>query len=364
MMDPSASDIRAQILDWANELNLDEVRFTTPDLGIDASNLIDWIARERHQPLHWLTDHGNMRYTPTTLQPNTLAVISARMHYLPAGTELIEPLKDASKAYISRYALGRDYHKVFRKRLAKLAARISKAFPHSLNRALVDSAPVMEKPLARNAGHGWMGKNTLIINKSEGSYFFLGEIFTTLDIAQANLSPENHCGECVACLKVCPTDAFHGEYDIEVKRCISYLTIENNGPIPLEFREPMGNRVFGCDDCQIICPWNKNPKTTTEDAFQPRHSLDNIDLVTLFNWSEDEFKQRTQGSPIRRAGYLNFVRNLAIGLGNADPQPLIIGALERKRGLDLSPIVNEHIDWALHRQREQRRRRRKIKRPS
>jgi len=358
----SAQQTRDQIQAWANELGLSEVLFTRPTVGADAELFLAWIEREQHHPLRWMEDHEDMRYTPKRLMPETCTVISIKMHYLPQGVDLIDAIKDKDRAYISRYALGRDYHKYFRKKLAKLAKKINQAYPDSLNRALVDSAPVMEKPLARDAGHGWMGKHTLVLNRDEGSYFVLGEIFTSLDLATEPADIENECGDCVACLKVCPTDAFHGPYDIEVKRCISYLTIENDGPIPIEFREPIGNRIFGCDDCQIICPWNKSPATTSDEAFMPRHSLDTIGLIELFNWDELSFDERTLGSPLRRAGYENLMRNIAVALGNASKSPEALEALENKLMQNVSPMVNEHIEWAIERQRSSKRSKRKIKR--
>lgn len=296
--------------------------------------------------------------------PGTLRVISVRMDYLPADTDQIQVLKSPEKAYVSRYALGRDYHKLIRKRLSILAKKIEAAAPGAQQRAFVDSAPVMERPLAEKAGLGWVGKHTLVINAEAGSWFFLGEIMTNLPLPLSQQPQDNQCGDCIACLKVCPTDAFPRPYELDARRCISYLTIENKGPIPEEFREPMGNRVFGCDDCQAICPWNKFARPTQEDDFQPRHGLANSDLLTLFNWNEEQFLSRTEGSAIRRIGYERWLRNLAVGLGNAPSDPNIISALEQRLGT-VSDLLDEHLQWALAQQRQpNRRRKRKIKAPA
>jgi epoxyqueuosine reductase len=305
--------------------------------------------------------------------PGTVRVISVRMDYLPGDTQQIQILKDPTKAYVSRYTLGRDYHKLIRKRLSILAKQIDDALPADylqqagqpkqsewLNRAFVDSAPVMERPLAEKAGLGWTGKHTLIINSEAGSWFFLGEIFTFVPLPIDQPEQPNQCGECTACLKVCPTDAFTAPYELDARRCISYLTIENKGAIPLEFREPIGNRVFGCDDCQAICPWNKYAQFTQETDFLPRHGLANSDLVTLFNWTEKEYLANTEGSAIRRIGYEGWLRNLAVGLGNAPSDLRIIEALQTKRE-SVSPLIQEHIDWALAQQAKLNyRRKRKI----
>ena len=355
----AANDIKQ----WAAEMGFSELRITDTHLELDAARLKRWLNEGMHLPLEWMTDHGDMRYTPESLMEGTRRVISVRLNYLPKDVELIAPLKDENTAYISRYALGRDYHKLFRKRLAKLAARIGEAHPGSSQRALVDSAPAMEKALARKAGHGWVGKNTLIIHPVDGSYFFLGEIYTNLPLPIDATDDEDRCGDCEACLKVCPTDAFTAPYQLEVKRCISYLTIENTGPIPHEFREAIGNRVFGCDDCQVICPWNKEAATSTEMDFSPRNNLEASDLSRLFAWSEAEFLAATEGSPLRRSGYVNFLRNLAVGLGNAPSSETHVALLRSRLAENISELLNEHIEWAIHRQLSGRKRRRKSKRP-
>lgn len=352
---------------WGRELGFQQVGITDIDLSLHEAKLKEWLNSGYHGSMEWMGAHGNMRSRPDELLPGTLRVISARMDYLPADTDQIKVLKDGEKAYISRYSLGRDYHKLIRKRLTKLAKQLEEAarelFPDLAieQRAFVDSAPVMERPLAEKAGLGWAGKHTLIINEKAGSWFFLGEVFTNIPLPTNPVLPSNQCGSCTACLKVCPTDAFPEPYTLDARRCISYLTIENQGPIPVEFREPIGNRVFGCDDCQAICPWNKYAQNTCEKDFSPRHNLDSSRLVDLFQWTEQEFLKKTEGSPLRRAGYNNWLRNLAVGLGNAPSSNEIIEALNAKHP-DCSEMVQEHIDWALKQQaKPNRRRKRKIK---
>ena len=351
---------------WGRELGFQQVGITDTHLQESEARLKQWLERGHHGTMNWFTAHGDKRSRPPELHPGTIRVISVRMDYLPADTDQIKILKDPTKAYISRYALGRDYHKLIRKRLATLAKKIEAALPPELiegqQRPFVDSAPVMEKPLADKAGLGWTGKHTLILNSEAGSWFFLGELFTYLPLPVDRSEQPNQCGTCSVCLQVCPTDAFPEPYTLDARRCISYLTIEQKGPIPEEFREPMGNRVFGCDDCQAVCPWNRYAQHTRERDFSPRHDLDRQDLLTLFQWTEAEFLTRTEGSAIRRTGYEGWLRNLAVGLGNAPSDPGIIAALEAKRPL-ASPMVQEHIDWALQQQaRPNRRRKRKIRR--
>jgi epoxyqueuosine reductase len=366
---PDLHQLAADIKRWGRELGFQQVGIADIDLSVPEKKLQEWLANGYQGSMEWMGDHDNKRSRPADLLPGTLRVISVRLDYLPADTEQIRILKDGNKAYISRYTLGRDYHKLIRKRLARLAKYIDNALPDGYpgkgvlqNRAFVDSAPVMEKPLAEKAGLGWAGKHTLVLNSQAGSWFFLGEIFTFLPLPVDVSEEVNRCGDCTACLKVCPTDAFPAPYQLDARRCISYLTIENKGSIPLEFREPIGNRVFGCDDCQSICPWNKYAHFTGEDAFQPRNGLANSDLLTLFKWSEAEFMANTEGSAIRRIGYQHWLRNLAVGLGNAASSDEIITALYEKRP-DCSPMAQEHIDWALAQQANpQRRRKRKLRR--
>ena len=359
------AQLAADIKRWGRELGFQQLGITDIDLSHEESRLQDWLAQGYQGTMAWLAAHGNKRSRPAELVPGTVRVISVRMNYLPGDTQQIRILKDPTKAYISRYTLGRDYHKLIRKRLGQLAQRIDAALPADFpgkgevqNRAFVDSAPVMERPLAEKAGLGWTGKHTLILNSEAGSWFFLGEIFTFLPLPMDQPDQPNRCGDCTACLKVCPTDAFPQPYVLDARRCISYLTIENPGAIPEEFREPMGNRVFGCDDCQAICPWNKYAQPTQETAFLPRHGLADSDLLTLFNWTEAEFLTYTEGSAIRRVGYEGWLRNLAVGLGNAPSDPQIISALELKRP-QVSAMVQEHIDWALAQQAQPRRRRKR-----
>lgn len=351
------------------ELGFQQVGIADIQLQAEEARLGDWLDKGYHGDMAWMADHGKMRTRPNELLPGTQRVISARMDYLPSDTTLIAALKDGETAYISRYALGRDYHKLIRKRLSQLALFIETeaetlglplpaGFQH---RAFVDSAPVLEKPLAVKAGLGWQGKHTLVLNSEAGSWFFLGEVLTCLALPVDQSEQANRCGDCTACLKVCPTDAFPRPYELDAKRCISYLTIENKGPIPEQFREPMGNRVFGCDDCQAICPWNKYAKATEELDFLPRHQLDNTKLVELFQWTEQEFLDRSAGSPLRRVGFERWQRNLAVGLGNAPSSPDIVNALEKTLPT-ATPMVQEHIQWALEQQsRPDRRRKRKIK---
>jgi epoxyqueuosine reductase len=357
-----------QIKIWGRELGFQQVGITDTDLADAEMRLKNWLAKGYQGTMEWMAAHGNKRSRPAELVPNTLRIISLRMDYLPSDTQQIKILKDPTKAYVSRYTLGRDYHKLIRKRLAVLAQKIDAALPENYplrgqHRAFVDSAPVMERQLAEKAGLGWTGKHTLLINSHAGSWFFLGELFSFLPLPIDQPEEKNQCGECTACLKVCPTDAFPQPYELDARRCISYLTIENEGAIPEEFREPIGNRVFGCDDCQAICPWNKYAQFTHEKHFLPRHGLADSDLVILFNWSEAEYLEKTEGSAIRRIGYEGWLRNLAIGLGNAPSDEKIIQALQQKRPA-VSPLVQEHIDWALtQQQKPNHRRKRKIQSP-
>lgn len=336
-----------QIKKWGQALGFQQVTITDTELSETGERLNQWLQKDYQGDMQWMSEHGEKRYHPEQLLPGTQRVISVRMDYLPDDSNMIAVLKDEDKAYISRYALGRDYHKLIRKRLTTLAKEIEHAVPDSvIQRPFVDSAPVMEKPLAEKAGLGWMGKHTLVINSEAGSWFFLGEIYTSLPLPVDQSTEIDQCGDCKACLKVCPTDAFPEPYVLDARRCISYLTIEHRGSIPEEFREPMGNRVFGCDDCQAICPWNKGATPTTEKDFSPRHNLENRELAELFLWREAEFLKFTEGSPIRRIGYERWLRNLAIGLGNAPTSDKVLNALN-SRQVYPSEIVREHVKWAL-----------------
>ncbi|GAA5314971.1 MAG: tRNA epoxyqueuosine(34) reductase QueG [Candidatus Pelagadaptatus aseana] len=374
-MTNTLQQLALDIKDWATELGFQQVGITDTDLAPEEPRLQEWLSNGYQADMGWMADHGNKRTRPHELLPGTCRVISVRMNYLPEGSEPIEILKSSDRAYIARYALGRDYHKLIRKRLSQLAKRIEQAVAAmeptltANQRPFVDSAPVLERPLAAKAGLGWIGKHTLLLNEEAGSWFFLGEILTNVPLPLTATPVANQCGDCQACLKVCPTDAFPKPYQLDARRCISFLTIENKGAIPLEFREPMGNRVFGCDDCQAICPWNKQAPNTNEMDFSPRHQLDCEELIELFLWQEEEFMKKTEGSPIRRIGYEGWLRNLSVGLGNAtdqapDVRERIITALQQKRP-DTSELVQEHIDWALLQQTNpNHRRKRKIKNTS
>lgn len=363
----SFADLAQQIPIWAAELGFAQVGICDTDLRVQREPLQNWLAKGYQGEMNWLADNLDKRLHPEQLVEGAVRSISVRMNYLPGDTRQIQVLKSPTKAYISRYALGRDYHKLMRKRLAQLAEKIRLAAEPLMpvnQRPFVDSAPVMERPLAVKAGLGWAGKHTLVINREAGSWFFLGEVLTNIPLPTNNLVAADLCGECSACLKVCPTDAFPRPYELDARRCISYLTIEHKGAIPEEFRAAMGNRVFGCDDCQAICPWNKFAHFSQEDDFKPRHGLADSDLLILFQWDEATFLRNTEGSAIRRVGYERWLRNLAIGLGNAPSDAAVVAALENRRE-EVSALVREHIDWALQQQKNpQQRRPRKLRRPA
>jgi len=339
-----ATDIKR----WARELGFADVGIAGTDLGHDEAYLERWLADGHHGEMDYMARHGTRRSRPAELEPGTLRVVSVRMDYIPPGTaNAWDVIHDGEKAYVARYALGRDYHKVMRNRLQKLAAKIGERIGDFGYRAYVDSAPVLEKALARNAGLGWIGKHTVLINKRAGSYFFLGELYTDLPLP-VDEPASAHCGSCRRCIDICPTQAIVAPYRLDARKCISYLTIELKGSIPEELRAPIGNRVFGCDDCQLICPWNKFAQEATEPDFAPRHSLDGPRLIDLFAWSEQEFLSRTEGMAIRRTGYEGWLRNLAVGLGNAPTSREVVEALEA-RADDTSAIVREHVAWARKR---------------
>jgi len=339
-----AADIRR----WARDLGFDAVGITDPDLSGDEPYLLRWLRNGYQGGMGYMGRHGTKRARPQRLLPGTRRIISVRMDYRPADLEPDDAvLADSGRAFVARYALGRDYHKVLRKRLQKLADRITEAAGPFGYRAFVDSAPVLEKALARNAGLGWIGKNTLLLSRKGGSYFVLGELFTDLPLP-VDTPPTAHCGTCRACLDICPTGAIVGPYQLDARRCISYLTIEHHGPIPESLRPAIGNRVFGCDDCQAVCPWNKFARPTPEADFLPRHGLDTASLTDLFAWDERTFLDRTAGSPIRRLGHERWKRNLAVALGNAKDSAAAVPALEGGRD-DPSTLVREHVEWALAR---------------
>lgn len=336
---------------WGLELGFQQVAIVEPDLSQASERLNKWLAHGFQGSMQWMGEHGDKRYIVDKLVDHTVRVISVRMDYL-TDSNMIAVLKNDNKAYISRYALGRDYHKLIRKRLAALVSKIQSQIPEMQlsQRPFVDSAPVMEKPIAEQAGLGWIGKNTLLLNDTAGSWFFLGEIYTSLELPTDQSEQHNRCGNCRACLKICPTDAFPEPYVLDARKCISYLTIESNEAIPERLRSLMGNRIFGCDDCQIICPWNRFASQTGEDDFSPRHNLDDSDLVTLFNWQPQEFLDKTEGSAIRRIGHERWLRNLAVGLGNAAGSPEILKQLEAKANHP-SGLVREHVQWAIEQQK-------------
>lgn len=341
------TELGKEIKAWAKALGFAQTGFTTCDTDDADERLQAWLSKQYHGEMHYMENNQDLRKHPEKLVPGTLRIISVRMDYLPENHESTEMLAQKNKAYISRYALGRDYHKVLRKRLNLLADKINeKMLNHNfIYRAFTDSAPIFERHLAAKAGIGWVGKNTLVMNQHAGSWFFLGELFTNLPLP-IDQPVTAHCGSCTACMDVCPTKAIVGPYQIDARKCISYLTIEHKGAIDPQLRPLMGNRIYGCDDCQLFCPWNKFAKFTQENDFQPRHNLKNADLVELFAWTEDDFLKKTEGSAMRRAGYESWLRNIAIALGNAETSETIINALKSREN-DRSDIVQEHVMWAL-----------------
>jgi epoxyqueuosine reductase len=338
------------IKEWGRELGFAQVGIAGVDLAEHEAHLQRWLEAGYQGEMDYMAAHGSKRSHPAELVPGTLRVIALRMDYLPGDSRMAHRLAEPEKAYVSRYALGRDYHKLVRKRIQHLAERIQQQIGPFGYRAFVDSAPVLEKALAEQAGLGWIGKNTLLLNRKAGSWFFLGELFVDVPLPADAPHTSSHCGSCRACLDICPTDAFVGEQLLDARRCISYLTIELKGPIPVELRSQIGNRVFGCDDCQTVCPWNRFASPTREADFQPRHDLDNAELAALFRWSEEQFLQRTEGSPLRRAGYQRWLRNLAVGLGNAPFSIPVLEALKARQD-DPSELVREHVQWALEQHR-------------
>jgi epoxyqueuosine reductase len=336
------------IKQWGRELGFQRVGIAGIDLARDEALLAAWLEQGRHGTMDYMARHGTRRSRPAELVPGTLRVISARMDYKVDAADADAVLHDPLLGYVSRYALGRDYHRVLRQRLARLAARIAAAAGTEGYRAFTDSAPVLEKALARDAGLGWIGKHTNLLDRHDGSWFFLGEIFTDLPLP-LDAPVSSHCGSCTACIDVCPTQAIVAPYELDARRCISYLTIELAGPIPEEFRAALGNRIYGCDDCQLVCPWNRYARVTAEPDFRVRHGLDAPGLVALFGWSEQEFLDRTEGSAIRRIGHERWLRNVAVALGNAPRTPEVLAALQSRAG-DPSPLVREHVQWALQAQ--------------
>jgi epoxyqueuosine reductase len=338
--------LRTAIDEAARRLGFDAIGITDIELNEDERHLERWLAQGWHGQMRYMARHGRRRSRPAELLPGTLRVISARMNYWPGESRPApEVLADPELAYVSRYALGRDYHKLMRKALRALAQQVSRiAGPHGY-RVFADSAPVLEKALARNAGLGWIGKHTNLIARDAGSWFFLGEIFTDLPLP-TDSPASGHCGSCTACLPACPTGAIVAPYQLDARRCISYLTIELDGPIPEALRAAVGNRIYGCDDCQLVCPWNKFARAAAHPDFRVRHRLDSAQLTELFGWSAAQFEQRMRGSAIYRIGHERWLRNIAVALGNAASTPEVLAALEARRA-DPSALVREHVAWAL-----------------
>ncbi len=361
-------NLAESIKDWGLELGFQQVGITDTDLAKDEKYLLKWLDQAMHGEMNYMQRHGNKRTRPAELIPGTIRIISVRMDYLPGQGEDPESiLNNPQQAYVSRYATGRDYHKIIRNRLQKLAEKISNIAGEYDYRAFTDSAPVLEKAIARNSGLGWIGKHTNLINPTAGSWFFLGEIYTDLPLPVDDPFITDHCGSCTACIDVCPTQAIIEPYKLDARRCISYLTIELRESIPEEFRKELGNRIYGCDDCQLVCPWNKFTQHTPEKDFTIRNSLDSSTLIDLFNWTEEDFMKKTEGSAIRRIGYEAWLRNIAVALGNLLANLVgnltkdmlvgnkksqeniyeeVINVLEEKKSHP-SIIVREHVEWAL-----------------
>jgi epoxyqueuosine reductase len=341
-----ASALKARIRAWGHQLGFAKVGFAPVELGAATEGLMAWLDAGFHGDMDYMARHGRLRAQPSELTPGSLSVISARLDYLPAASDALANLSDPERAYVSRYALGRDYHKVVRGKLRQLAERATAEIGPFRYRAFADSAPVMEVELARLAGLGWRGKHTLLLGRS-GSWFFLGELLTDLPLP-ADSPERERCGSCRACLDACPTGAIVAPYRLDARRCISYLTIEHPGPISEELRPLMGNRVYGCDDCQLCCPWNRFASLAAEADFQPRHGLDVATLTELFGWTEVEFLDRLAGSAIRRIGHERWLRNIAVALGNAAPSNAARKALAARLNHP-SALVREHVEWALAR---------------
>ena len=332
---------------WAAELGFSQLGVTDTDLSKYEPDFQKWLDNGFHGQMDYMAKHGTKRSRPAELEPGTIRVISVRMDYFPPDAQPIQSVLDnKNMGLISRYATGRDYHKIIRKRLQKLVDKMQQQIGEFGYRVFTDSAPVLEKPLAEKAGIGWMGKHSNMINRGAGSWFFLGEIYTDLPLPVNETISDNHCGSCSACIDICPTKAIVAPYVVDARRCISYLTIELKTAIPIEFRKAIGNHIYGCDDCQLVCPWNRFSKPSDEADYKVRHGLDAPQLLDLFAWTEDEFLTKMQGSPIRRIGYMQWLRNIAIALGNADYTDDIVAALKNKRER-VDDMVLEHIDWAL-----------------
>ncbi len=340
------ADLAVAIKSWGRELGFQQIGVAGIDLGAHEAWLLDWLGQGCHGEMRYMAQHGVRRSRPAELVPGTVRVVTARMDYWPPeGAEPWRVLADPALGYVSRYALGRDYHKVLRQRLQRLADRIAAAIGPFGYRVFTDSAPVLEKALAEQAGLGWIGKHSNLLARRTGSWFFLGELYLDLPLP-VDQPTSAHCGRCNACLDICPTRAIVAPYRVDARRCISYLTIELHGPIPLGLRRAIGNRIYGCDDCQLVCPWNRFARPTVEADFRVRHGLDAPQLTELFGWSEVEFLRRSEGSAIRRIGHERWLRNIAVALGNAPRSAAILAALQARQA-DPSALVREHVAWAL-----------------
>jgi len=344
---PDFNQLAAQIKLWGLDFGFQQIGISDTDLSDAEQHLHDWLEQGMHGEMQYMHAHGLKRSRPELLQPGTRSIISVRMDYLPENPGNSQTiLDDPTAAFVSRYALGRDYHKLLRNRLQKLADKIAAEIGPFGYRAFVDSAPVLEKAIAEKAGLGWIGKHSNLINRQAGSWFFLGEIYTDLPLPSDQATTQ-HCGQCRACLDICPTQAIVAPYRVDARRCISYLTIELHGSIPEELRPLLGNRIYGCDDCQLICPWNRFAKLSAEADFKPRHHLHNSTLLELFAWDEAEFLQKTEGSAIRRIGHQRWLRNIAVALGNGKPGANTNAVLSHRLQHD-SALVREHVQWALN----------------
>ncbi|HEX4944984.1 MAG TPA: tRNA epoxyqueuosine(34) reductase QueG [Usitatibacteraceae bacterium] len=349
----SPAALSERVKRWGREAGFDAVAVSGIDLAEEEARLLDWLGRGWHGAMDYMARHGTRRSRPAELLPGTASVVTVRLDYQPGeARDAEEVLADPSLAFVSRYAVGRDYHKVLRARLQALAERMTAELGEFRYRAFTDSAPVLEVALAARAGLGWRGKHTLLLTRDAGSYYFLGELYVGLDLAK-DAPVTEHCGTCERCLDACPTKAIVAPYQLDARRCISYLTIENPGPIPEEFRAAMGNRIYGCDDCQLACPWNKYARKATVPDFAARNGLDAATLTELFAWTRDEFDSRLEGSAIRRIGHARWLRNIAVALGNAPTSPAVQQAL-RARADDPEPLVREHVAWALQRHEARR----------
>ena len=344
--------LNQQLQQWAAELGFQQLAISDVRLDAAETHLLNWLQKGYQGEMDYMQRHGTRRSRPAELEPGTLSVISLRMDYFPAEASPIKAvLNNAELGLVSRYATGRDYHKLIRKRLQKLVDKMQAEIGEFGYRVFTDSAPVLEKALAEKAGLGWIGKHTNLINRQAGSWFFLVEIYTDLPLPVNESPAENHCGSCQACIDICPTRAIVAPYQLDARRCISYLTIELKSAIPVEFRKAIGNHIYGCDDCQLVCPWNRFSKPSDEKDFEVRHGLDAPELLQLFSWRENEFLQKMEGSAIRRIGYMQWLRNIAVAIGNIPPKDeshrqQLIQALKAKRA-GANEMVQEHIDWAL-----------------